>query len=422
MPGKMRGNTFTDPVLRRQPSEKTQDSSFIRTPEHLKTRPWYEKINLLHTVILVGIPLMSIWGLYSTKTHFWQTWLWTFLYYFWSGIGITAGYHRQWSHQSYRATYALRLFLMIGGSGALQGSIKWWSLLHRAHHRFTDTQEDPYNGKRGFFYSHCGWLLYKQIRIHRNICIDDLKADPIVRWQHKQFYWFGPFMSLLFPSIVAGLLWGDWRGGFYICGFFRTLLIQHATWCVNSVAHWYGEFTFDDTISPRDSIITGLITLGEGYHNFHHEFPKDYRNGIHWWDYDPTKWFIWCVHKLGLCSDLHTFSDNEIRRGELDMEQFRLNERKGKINYGVPVDTLPEWNQEEIDKRIKKDRKVLLIVFGIVHDLTNFLKKNEHPGGKKIILDRNGKEVTKDYNGGIYNHTNASRNLMSHMRVAKFVQ
>jgi len=213
--------------------------------------------------------------------------------------------------------------------------------------------------------------------------------------------------------------WGDFRGGFYIAGFARLLFVQHATWCVNSVAHWFGDFTFDDTISPRDSIITGVMTLGEGYHNFHHEFPTDFRNGIHWWDYDPTKWFIRSMQKLGLAYNLIEFEPNEIVRGEIDMEQKKLNERKKTIDYGIPLVKLPVWNDDDVQKA-KAAGKIVLIMAGIVHDVTEFVKDNRHPGGRKVMIERNGKDVTSDCNGGVYNHTNAARNLMSHMRVAVF--
>ena len=312
---------------------------------------------------------------------------------------------------------------MFGGSGALQGSIKWWSLLHRAHHRWTDTESDPYNSQRGFFYSHVGWLLLDNIQINAHVNIQDLRINKIIRWQHNNYYWFGPFMSLIFPTFIAYLFCnGDIRGGFYICGALRLLFVHHATWCVNSVAHYFGQHTFDDTISPRDHIVTGLITLGEGYHNFHHEFPNDYRNGIHWWDYDPTKWFIFAMKVCGFAKDLNKFPENEILKGEIDMIEKKIVERKETINYGIPINTLPIWTMSEFNaeyENAKKNHKIYIIVANIVYDVTQFVASNKHPGGKSIIIQRNGKNVTKDFNGNIYNHTNAARNLMSHWRIAR---
>jgi stearoyl-CoA desaturase (delta-9 desaturase) len=354
--------------------------------------------------------------------HFWQTWVFAFIYYFWAGFGITAGYHRLWSHRAYRVNTLLEYFLMVGGTGALQGSIKWWCLLHRAHHRYTDTEDDPYNAQRGFFYAHFGWLLLDNVKVKKSVDIDDLKAVGCIRWQHRNYHWFGPFMSLIFPTLVCSLLWGDIRGGFYIAGCFRLLFIHHATWCVNSVAHYFGDFTFDDTISPRDHIITSLLTLGEGYHNFHHEFPNDYRNGIHWWDYDPTKWFIGTMNYFGCATDLISFNKNEIVRGETDMQQKNLDKIKSTIDYGRAIEDLPPWNWEKIQAEVKDHGRILIVVKKVVLDVKDFLMQNKHPGGKKIIIDRNGKDCTKEFNGGVYNHTNAARNLMSHMRVARLVE
>ena len=212
------------------------------------------------------------------------------IYYFFTGLGITAGYHRLWSHVSYKATSILQLFLMAGGSGALQGSAKYWSYLHRAHHRWTDTDRDPYNSIRGFWYAHFGWLLFHTDRYDK-VSVMDIKQNPILRWQHHNYYWFGPFMTLILPALISWLLWDDFRAGFYIVGALRCAALHQGTWCVNSIAHsgiFGGQQNFDDTISPHDSLITALLTMGEGFHNFHHEFPSDYRNGIKWYHYDPS--------------------------------------------------------------------------------------------------------------------------------------
>ena len=188
------------------------------------------------------------------------------------------------------------------------------------------------------------------------------------------------------------------------------------------MAHYFGSTTFDDTISPRDHIITGLLTLGEGYHNFHHEFPHDYRNGIHWWDYDPTKWFIYINKLMGFARNLNKFPINEIRKGEIDMIEKKLSQEKENINYGVDPLTLPIWTKDELKLEIenaKRNKKVYIIIDNIVHDVTSFLSNNKHPGGKSVVIQRNGKDVSKDFNGDVYNHTNAARNLMSHMRIAR---
>eukprot|EP01084_Bolivina_argentea_P309969 536226_1 len=406
--------------LRRERSQKLFDKSFLRD-DHLSHQSIFERINWLNCTIVFGIPLIALYGVCTIREFVWQTWAWSFVYYLWCGLGVTAGYHRYWSHNSYSCSWFLQIFLMFGGTGALQGSIKWWSLLHRAHHRYTDTESDPYNSMRGFFYAHVGWLLLDNIRVDAHVDVEDLRSNKMVRWQHNNYHWFGPFMALILPTLIGYWFCGDIRGGFYIIGALRLLFVHHATWCINSVAHYWGTATFDDTISPKDSILTGLLTLGEGYHNFHHEFPHDYRNGIHWWDYDPTKWFINLFSHFGVTYDLNKFPENEIIKGELDMIEKDLMLQKSKINYGVDIDTLPIWTKEEFEKENKngKGKRILIIVSDIVYDCTDFVKNNKHPGGRSIIIQRKGKDVTQDFNGTVYNHTNAARNLMSHLRIAK---
>lgn len=406
---------------RREQTQKEFQTSFIRD-DHLSDVPLLDRINWLNCIIVFGIPLVALYGLCTLRQFVWQTWAWAVVYYFWTGLGITAGYHRLWSHRSYSASRSVSWFLMFGGSGALEGSVKWWCLLHRAHHRWTDTDSDPYNSRRGFLYAHVGWLLLDNIRISGRIPMDDLRRNPLIRWQHANYWWFGPFAALIFPTMTAGILWGDLRGGFFIAGALRLMAVHHATWCVNSVAHYFGEHTFDDTISPRDHFVTGLLTLGEGYHNFHHEFPNDYRNGIHFWDYDPTKWFIFTLNRLGLTSGLKVFPQNEIVKGELEMMAKDLRRKMDRLDYGVDVDSLPLWTRSEWERQAecaKKERRVLVLERGVVYDVTRFLAEGQHPGGKLIVAQRHGQDVTEEFNGAVYNHTNAARNLMSHFRIAR---
>lgn len=229
--------------------------------------------------------------------------------------------------------------------------------MHRAHHRWTDTEKDPYNSKRGFFYAHIGWLFYKTLRIDTKVLdVSDLKGNNLVRWQNKNFVWMGVFMGFVFPSLVAGLLWGDYKGGFLVAGVLRGLFVLHSTWCVNSLAHF--SFTnlfsfmsnkpYDHTLTPVDSILTALVTNGEGYHNFHHEYPNDYRNAIFWYQYDPTKWLIKFLSYFNITKNLNTFPNAEIERALLDMKIRELEQQKAKTNYGVNVNTLKVMSHEDI--------------------------------------------------------------------------
>jgi len=405
----------------REHTQKEQEKSFLRS-DGVSHLPILQRLNWMNCAVLIGTPLVAFYGLWTTTSFVWQTWLWAFIYYFWTALGITAGYHRLWSHKSYTASLPLQLFLLFGGSGAMQRDVRWWSLRHRAHHRWTDTDLDPYNSSRGFWYAHVGWLLLDNFYISKPVPMDDLRRNPLLSWQRRHYFWFTVVTTYIFPTFVAWQFWGDAHGGFYIVGALRTAILFQTTWSVNSVAHYFGASTFDDTISPRDHVLTGLLTLGEGYHNFHHEFPNDYRNGIHWFDYDPTKWFIFAMECLGLASDLKKFPANEIRRGELEMRAKEVERGRKCIDYGVDIESLPWWTPSEWRERAaaaKEERKVLVKESGIVYDVTRFLAQGRHPGGRAIVTERNGKDVTGDFNGGIYNHTNAARNLMSHWRIAR---
>ncbi|PUU73588.1 hypothetical protein B9Z19DRAFT_1003973 [Tuber borchii] len=375
----------------------------------------WQHIDKLNITLIVLVPILGVWAAFYTPLRT-QTLCWAVLYYFWTGFGITAGYHRLWAHTSYSARLPLKIFLAAVGGGAVEGSIRWWSRDHRAHHRYTDTDKDPYSVRKGLLYSHLGWMVLKQNpkRIGRTD-ISDLNEDPVVVWQHKNYLVVVIFMGLVFPSLVAGLGWGDWLGGFVYAGILRIFFVQQATFCVNSLAHWLGDQPFDDRNSPRDHVITALVTLGEGYHNFHHEFPSDYRNAIEWHQYDPTKWIIWVWKQLGLAYDLKQFRQNEIEKGRLQQQQKKLDRKRATLDWGVPLEQLPVMEFEEYQEQARNGR-ALVLVAGVVHDISSFI--NDHPGGKAMINSGIGKDATAIFNGGVYNHSNAAHNLLSNFRVA----
>jgi stearoyl-CoA desaturase (delta-9 desaturase) len=375
---------------------------------------WYKHVSWLNVVLIVGIPIAGLvsasWSPLYPKTA-----VFAVAYYFATALGITAGYHRLWAHTSYSASLPLKIFLAAVGGGAVEGSIRWWARDHRAHHRYTDTDKDPYSVKKGLLYSHFGWMLMKQNpkRIGRTD-ISDLNNDAVVIWQHKHYLSVVISMGLIFPTLVASLCWNDWLGGFVYAGILRIFFVQQATFCVNSIAHWLGDQPFDDRNSPRDHIITALITLGEGYHNFHHEFPSDYRNAIEWHQYDPTKWSIWAWKQLGLAYDLKQFRSNEIEKGRLQQLQKKLDRKRVKIDWGIPLEQLPVIGWDDYVSQTTNGRNVIAVA-GVVHDVTDFI--DDHPGGKAMIKSGLGKDATAMFNGGIYDHSNAAHNLLSTMRI-----
>ncbi|KAF9731526.1 stearoyl-CoA 9-desaturase [Paraphaeosphaeria minitans] len=376
---------------------------------------WYKHINWFSTTLVVLVPTYGLYACrYVPLTR--ATAIWATIYYFFTGFGITGGYHRLWSHRCYNARLPLRLFLAFVGAGAIQGSIRFWSSKHRAHHRWTDTQKDPYCALKGFFHAHIGWMVLNQDpkKIGRTD-ISDLDADPVVVWQHTHYGKSLLVAAWLFPMCVAGLGWGDWWGGLVYAGILRACFVQQATFCVNSLAHWLGEQPFDDRRTPRDHFVTALVTLGEGYHNFHHEFPSDYRNAISWYQYDPTKWLIFLLSKTTLAYDLKRFRHNEIEKGRLQQQQKALDARRATLDWGLPLSQLPVLSWDEFQSRCASGEAALVAIAGIIHDVTDFIA--EHPGGRALIKGWVGKDATAVFNGGVYMHSNAAHNLLSTIRV-----
>ncbi|KAG8905501.1 hypothetical protein FRB99_008846 [Tulasnella sp. 403] len=369
-------------------------------------------VNWTNVIILGSTTVLSIWGAFTTSLAF-KTAVFSIFWYYVTGLGITAGYHRLWAHRSYNASKPLEYGLALAGAGAVQGSIKWWARGHRAHHRYTDTDLDPYSADKGLLWSHIGWMVLKPRRKPGVADVSDLSKNPVVRWQHDYYVWLLVLMSYVIPTIVPGLLWGDFRGGFFYAGAMRSCFVHHSTFCVNSLAHWLGETPFDDKHTPRDHVITALVTIGEGYHNFHHQFPMDYRNAIKWYQYDPTKWFIVTMQWIGLASHLKAFPDNEVQKGQLTMQLKKLKAKSDKIEWPVDSNDLPVVSWESFQEQAKT--RPLVLVSGFIHDVSAFM--DEHPGGIHLIKKNLGKDATTAFFGGVYDHSNAAHNLLAMMRV-----
>jgi len=236
-----------------------------------------------------------------------------FLWFALCGVSITGGYHRLFAHPTYKASALVRFFYLVFGAAAVQNSALKWSADHLVHHSKTDHEEDPYNIRRGFWWAHIGWVLHRDLDGLDSRAVKDLAADPLILWQDKRYVLLAVVFCGLLP-LGLGFLWGDPIGALLVAGFLRLVLQWHATFAVNSVAHYIGSQPYSRDTSARDSAWTALITLGEGYHNFHHRFQSDYRNGVRWFHIDPTKWFVWSLEKVGLASDLRRVSPEAIAR------------------------------------------------------------------------------------------------------------
>jgi stearoyl-CoA desaturase (delta-9 desaturase) len=249
-----------------------------------------------------------------------------------TGTGICAGYHRLFSHKGYKASPSVRLVLSWLGAAAAQNSAIAWCSDHRYHHLHTDTNSDPYNAKRGFWYSHMGWILFEGAHGSSYDNVPDLKRDPILAFQHKHWFLISWGVNGLMMTACA-LVLGNWLGIFIIAGPLRVVVVQHFTFFVNSLAHMVGSQPYSQATTARDNWALSLLTMGEGYHNYHHSFEWDYRNGPRWYNWDPNKWIIWVLSKVGLATGL--------RRTPMDVVlQTRFEE--GRRGF---LDRLGQWGE-----------------------------------------------------------------------------
>ena len=250
-------------------------------------------------VALIGVPLFGY--LYD---YTWVDWTLFGVLYVVTGLGITVGYHRLISHRSFECHPWLKFALLIAGGWALQNTAIKWSADHVRHHARVDQEVDPYNAMKGFWYSHVGWLFVS------DPYADDkyeaqFRKDPLLVWQER--YYVPIVLSGFALPLLAGFLHGGWReaiGCFLLAGVGRMFLVLNSTFCINSVCHLWGDQPHNQANSSRDSWWVSLVTFGEGYHNYHHAYQRDYRNGPKWYNFDPSKWLIFAAAQLGLATNL----------------------------------------------------------------------------------------------------------------------
>lgn len=288
-------------------------------------------LDMVNVVIFLGFPiaalvLVPLWGNYNGYDSF--QWLWALAFLYLNGLSITGGYHRLWAHKAYEASPALRWFFAFWGAGALQNSILIWASDHRQHHRHVDDNTlDPYSAGRGLWFSHIGWMLRDYNTDEPDFSnARDLQRDPIVLWQSKHYLALTVFMNLGLP-ILLGVWHGDIIGTVLLVGLLRLIVNHHVTFFINSLAHYWGSRPYTDSNSARDNGFLAFLTYGEGYHNYHHLFQSDYRNGIRWWQWDPTKWMIALCQRLGLARNLNRVSNFKIQRAILDTAFARARDK-----------------------------------------------------------------------------------------------
>jgi stearoyl-CoA desaturase (delta-9 desaturase) len=269
--------------------------------------------------VIISVTLVPWYGM----THGYDAWEWGWFaaLMVFCEMSITAGYHRLWSHSTYKAHPLLRIVYALGGACALQNDCITWAADHRRHHLYADDNDkDPYSANKGFWYSHFEWMIRDYPSTREDLGnVKDLLKDPILVWQRKHYLALLLLMNIGLP-VWLGWVNGDIWGSLLLAGFLRLTLSQHFTYLINSAAHIWGSRPYDPKQTARDNWFIALFTFGEGYHNYHHTFALDYRNGIKWYHYDPTKWLIRTCAWLGLASELRSISPYRIEMTRVAVE------------------------------------------------------------------------------------------------------
>lgn len=288
------------------------------------------RINWITSSFLIGTLALTLTVVPLYLYHFGLDWFQValfFVMFFACGFSVSLGYHRLFSHMAFRASWPVRLLTLIFGAGAFENSVIMWASEHRRHHKHVDHDDDPYSISKGFFYAHIGWLIFKLHPEHPFDNVPDLQRDKLVCWQHRYVQWIAVVVSFVIPPIL-GFLWNGWAGAlgaFLIAGVARIVVLQHCTFLINSACHTMGRQPYSKKCSARDSLFLAFFTFGEGYHNYHHEFQHDYRNGVKPWQVDPTKWIIWTLSKLRMTRDLRRVPAEKIKAAEQETRQLASN-------------------------------------------------------------------------------------------------
>ncbi|XP_053947337.1 acyl-CoA Delta-9 desaturase-like [Anastrepha ludens] len=308
-------------VLFEQDAE-TYDGGLVKDIEKLK-KAEKRRLKLVwrNIIAFVYVHLAAVYGLWLMLTSAkWPTIAFAISLYVISGLGITAGAHRLWAHRAYKAKWPLRLILMIFNTIAFQDAAYHWARDHRVHHKYSETDADPHNATRGFFFSHMGWLLCKkhpQVKAKgKGMDLSDLRADPILMFQKKYYMILMPILCFLVPTLTSMYLWNEsFINSWFVVAMFRWCFTLNVTWLVNSAAHKFGGKPYDRFINPSENKSVAFFAFGEGWHNYHHVFPWDYKTAeLGDYSLNLTTAFIDFFAKIGWAYDLKQVSHDIIEK------------------------------------------------------------------------------------------------------------
>ncbi len=340
------------------------------------TKPKFEWVNFTyiagyHLALLIGLPFF-----FMSHNPSWGMWIASALLFYISGISVTAGYHRMYSHGAYKANKWVEAVLLFFATIATQGSALKWSCDHRRHHAFVDTDRDPYSINKGFWFAHILWLFRETEAIDPKV-VADLYRNRLVMFQHK-YYPYLMVATNLIAVLFMGWMFNDYASAFVIGWGVRLFFSHHTTWFINSLAHTWGTQPFSQEHTAVNNYVLSLVTFGEGYHNYHHTFAHDYRNGTRWYHFDPTKWVIWTLYKSGLASGLR-------RVNVMQIKERIVIEHKREI-----LETVREFlttNSTLIEEKIEKMADELLAQCTQLHQLVKEYqtRKQEKTADKDLL-------------------------------------
>jgi len=330
-----------------------------------------------HLVLLATLPFFFIYG-----TINWPIIATTIVLWFVTGISVTISYHRLYAHQAYKAHWLLESILLYFAAMSVQGSAYSWAYDHRLHHAYSDTDRDPYSVKDGFWHAHILWMFKRLPKVDPRL-VRDLEKNPRVMNQHK-YYVLWMAVSNLSTTLFVGWLTGAYLTSFLFILGVRMFLCHHCTWFINSLAHHWGTRTFSTEQSAVDNYFLSIFTFGEGYHNYHHTFARDYRNGIRWYHFDPTKWSIWIFSKIGLAGSLNRIPANRINE-KMVIEQ--------KDNLLDQLRNSLDGHQEALTAKVRDMYEELMQLFERLKDPSI---KSKDPA-EKLNLEKKLKQSRKGW-------------------------
>ncbi|XP_013193917.2 (11Z)-hexadec-11-enoyl-CoA conjugase-like [Amyelois transitella] len=270
----------------------------------------------------IGFLILHVFGLWGfmlliTGKVYFKSFLWALFVAYFGSEGVTIGAHRLFSHKSFKAKPILKGCLILMQTIAGQKSVITWCRDHRLHHRYTDTDGDPHNSKRGFFFCHLGWLMTKKhlyvTTLERKLDMTDLQADWMIMFQKKYFLQLYFFIAFLIPVWVPVVYFNEsWLNSILCCYFFRYMVSLNGTLLANSAAHLYGTRPYDKNLQPVESWFVSFISLGEGWHNYHHAFPWDYKAAELTMHFNLSATFIRFFEKIGWAYDLKSVSPDMV--------------------------------------------------------------------------------------------------------------